>query len=98
MPFAGVSEFTDAIWLVGATRKIDSPAAISESLATLAALLNRWTRDRAVGAKDAAIAGFGLEPSAAALAVIKELASIRRHRFNGYVAAGRASDSGFVLH
>src|SRR5205807_3063017 len=43
--------------------------------------LDRWTRHGPVRAKHAAVATLRLESSAAAFAVIEELAGIRWHRF-----------------
>jgi hypothetical protein len=48
--------------------------------ATTQVALYRWARHRTVRAEHAAIAREGLEPFAATLAVVEELASIGRHR------------------
>ena len=52
--------------------------------------MDRRTWDIPVRAEDAAIANKRLESSAAALAVIEELASISRHGFDRLMAALRA--------
>src|SRR5262245_48644407 len=59
---------------------------------TAHALLNRRTRNRAVGAIDAAVARFGLQHRPAALAVIEVLAGVGRHPFGFGVTAPRACD------
>lgn len=68
------------------------------TLAAFAVLLDRRTWHRAVGAKHAAITRLGFEPGAAAVAVIKELAGIGRHRFGGLVVASRTGNGRFQYH
>jgi hypothetical protein len=60
--------------------------------------LNRRTRNRPVRAKHATIAWQRLEPFAAAMAVIEELAGVRRHLLGGLMAALRAGESALRLH
>jgi hypothetical protein len=62
------------------------------------ALLNWRTGDRAIGTEHATIALSGLQPSTTTLAVIEELASIGRHRFDGLVVALGAGQGRFKLH
>ena len=64
----------------------------------LAVLLDRRAGHGAVRAKHAAVARQRLQPSAAALAVIEELAGVRWHRFNGLVSADRTSQCRLKLH
>src|ERR1051326_322116 len=63
-----------------------------------AALLNRRTGHRAVGAEYAAITRFGLEPLAATLAVVEKPAGIGRHSLTGLVPAQRTGDRRFKVH
>ena len=56
-------------------------------MCALSCLLNRGTRQVAVRAKNAAIAGLGPEHRLAPLAFVEENASVRRHRFGGFMAA-----------
>ena len=60
--------------------------------------LNRRTRHRSVRAKYAAVARLGLEPFVAALAVIKELAGVRRHLFGRLMPACGTGDEALGLH
>jgi hypothetical protein len=60
--------------------------------------LNRRTPHRSVGTKYAAVARLGLEPFVAALAIIKELAGVRRHLFGRLMAAFGTGDDAFSLH
>jgi hypothetical protein len=60
--------------------------------------LNWRAWNRAIGAKHAAIASVWLEHRATALALIEELAGIRRHRFRRPMITTRASDGGLELH
>lgn len=72
--------------LLSLTRK---PPAVRRRLhlsATLAVLLGRRTRHRAKRAKNATVARFGFEADATALAVVKELAGVGRHRLCGGVS------------
>jgi hypothetical protein len=78
--------------------KSPTEAGLTAATSALAVLLDWRARHGAVGAEYAAIASQGLQPSAAALAVIEELAGIRWHRFDGFVAAGRAGQGRFKLH
>ena len=65
---------------------------------TASASLNRRAWHRAVGAKHAAVARLGLQPLAASLAVIEELAGVGGHPLGGGVAALRAGDGGLLNH
>src|SRR5258708_6005475 len=65
---------------------------------TAAASLNRRAWHRAVGAKHAAFARLGLQPLAASIAVIEELAGVGGHPLGGGVAALRAGDGGLLNH
>jgi hypothetical protein len=60
--------------------------------------LHRRAFHRAVGAKHTAIARPRLQPYAAPLAVIEELASVGRHRLGRLVGAMRTGDGRFKLH
>lgn len=60
--------------------------------------LNRRTRHRSVRAKYAAVARLGLEPFVAALAIIKELAGVRRHLFGRLMPACGTGDEALGLH
>ena len=62
------------------------------------AILNRRARNSPIGAKDAAIARLGLEPGAAALAVVEELAGVCRHRLGDLVPARGTGQCRFKLH
>ena len=61
-------------------------------------LLDRRTRNVAIGTKYAAIARLGFEPRAATRTHIEKLARIRRHRFFFGRAAVRASKRGLQDH
>jgi hypothetical protein len=55
-------------------------------------LLHWWARNRPVRAKDAAVTLLGLEPLAAALAVVEKLTRVGGHRLTGLmttVGAGK---------
>src|SRR3982751_1627932 len=65
------------------------------SAAGAAALLHRRTRDAAVAAEDATVAGLGLEPRAAMWTVKEEEARVRRHRLRARLTAGRTDDDAF---
>jgi hypothetical protein len=56
-------------------------AATGRDVLACAFCLDRWTGPGPVRVKHTAIAVLRLEPGAAAFAIVKELASIRRHRF-----------------
>src|SRR5438874_874026 len=60
-----------------------------------AALLHGRTRDGAVAAKDATVAGLGLEPRAAMWTVEEEEARVGRHRVRARLTAGRTGDDAF---
>jgi len=60
--------------------------------------LDWWARDRPVGTEHAAIPRLRLKLLATALAVIEELASIRRHLLRRAMAAGRTGDDRFQEH
>lgn len=68
------------------------------SAAAASVCLDRRARHVTVRAEHAAVAGAWLQALPAALAVIKELAGIRRHRFGGPVTAERAGQGGLQLH
>jgi hypothetical protein len=68
------------------------------TLRTALSGLNGRTWHRTVRTIDAAIARQRLEPLVAALAVIKKLASVRRHLFDHLMAAFGAGDDAFSLH
>jgi len=55
-------------------------------------LLDRRARDRAIAAKDAAVAALGPQHRAAPLAGVEADACIGRHRLRSLVAAMRAGD------
>ena len=59
--------------------------------------MDRWTRNVAVGAEDAAIALQWAQHLSAMAAVIEELASIGRHRLFGNAVALRAGERGGEL-
>jgi hypothetical protein len=61
-------------------------------------LLDRRARHVAVGTEHAAIARLWLETASAGLAVIEELAGVRRHPFNSLMAALGTGQSRFQLH
>jgi hypothetical protein len=63
-----------------------------------AVFLDRRTRHRAVRAEYAAIAGKRLQPLAAALADVEELAGVRWHLLKGSMVALRAGEYGLELH
>ena len=65
---------------------------------TASASLNRRAWHRAVGAKHPAVARLGLQPLAASLAVIEELAGVGGHPLGGGLAALRAGDGGLLNH
>ena len=69
-----------------------------KSDAARAALLHRWTRHRAIGAEHATVPRQRLEPFAAPVAVIEELAGIRGHLPGRLMAAFRAGDDRFLNH
>ena len=73
---------------------VDSPGGLGAAIAGL----NGWARHRSVGAEDAAVAGLRLEPAAAGLAVVEELAGVRRHLLCLAMAAAGAGDSRFKGH
>src|SRR5882757_5167185 len=60
--------------------------------------LNRWARHRPVRTKYATVAGQRLEPFAAALAIIEELAGVRRHLLGRLMAALGARDGALGPH
>lgn len=62
--------------------------------AAVSVLLDRRTRHRTIRAEHAAVPGDGLKTGPAALAVVKELACVDRHRFDGLMAAVGASEDG----
>jgi hypothetical protein len=64
----------------------------------LAPVLNRRAWHGAVRAEHATIAGEGPQPHAAALAIVKEPAGIRRHLLDGLMTALRAGQRGLKLH
>jgi hypothetical protein len=74
------------------------PISFLTNLGNFPALLDRWTWDRAVRTKYAAVSRFRFEPSATAVAVIKELASVGRHRLGRLVPVDRTRDHGNKLH
>src|SRR5215813_6710511 len=61
-------------------------------------LLDGRTRDRPVGAKDAAVAGRGLQAGAASRTVVEELAGVRWHPLRRLVSAVRAGDNRLLDH
>jgi hypothetical protein len=67
-------------------------------LAASLAVLDRRTGNRTIRAEHAAIAGERLQSLAAALAVIEELAGVRRHGLDRLMAAFRAAERRFQLH
>ncbi len=60
--------------------------------------LNRWTRDRAVGTKHAAIACFRPQPRSAASALIQNLTGIVRHRLRLCGSAIRTCNDRLIDH
>src|SRR6266702_1423510 len=87
------------------TRRPDPQFAASRSMlrtgslsAAAARLLDRWTRNRPVGAKDAAIAVLAFQSSAAAPAVVEQLAGVRRHPLGRRVVAVRTPNGGIEDH
>jgi hypothetical protein len=72
---------------VGARAEVRaSSLSIPKGAAAIIAL-DRRTRDRAIGAEYATVAGEGLKPHPAAQAVIEELAGIGWHCLDGLMAA-----------
>jgi hypothetical protein len=59
-----------------------------------ALLLDRWTGHRAIGAKNAAIAGLWLKQRFTARALVKILASVHRHDLLPRMSAARAGEHG----
>ena len=59
-----------------------------------ALLLDRWTGHRAIGAKNAAIAGLWLKQRFTARALVKILARVCRHDLLTLLPATRASEHG----
>jgi hypothetical protein len=81
--------------------KVGSALAESLLLMTTCAfsiLLDWGTRHRTVGTKNTAVARERLEPFAAALAVVEELAGVARHRLNRLMIALRTGERRFQLH
>lgn len=70
--------------------RLGNPTATVSRPTRLVGLLNRRAGQRAVGAEHAAIARLGPQHRLAALAVVKELAGVRRHRLRFLVPAARA--------
>jgi hypothetical protein len=54
-------------------------------------LLHWWAVDRAIGAKNAAIAFFGLKQDAAGLAFVKKFAGVGHHGFRFAMTTIRTS-------
>ena len=98
-----LSEHGGALPLMKMRKPVASRLARMEShslaaASSLAVLLDRRARHGPVGAEHAAIARFGLQPSATSAAVVEKLASVRGHRLLGLMAARRTSKRGFKLH
>jgi hypothetical protein len=89
-----VSIYPD-LWIYGIAV---NPIIDTATLGTAAARLHRWARHRTVGAKNAAVAGLGLETLAAALAIVEELAGVSGHRFDSRMVAMGADYRGFQKH
>ena len=67
----------------------------TRSGAAASLILHRWTRNRAVAAKDTAVARLRLEPEAARGAFMEEHAGIGRHRFLAGRTTPGTSNRGF---
>jgi hypothetical protein len=80
--------------------KIVAGSSVTQSRAThsLAVYLDRRARHGSVGAVNAAIARLGLEPGAAALTVVEELAGVCRHGLGGLLPTRGTSQCRFKLH
>jgi hypothetical protein len=72
--------------LTGAERRARSVAAARPRL------LHRWTLDRTVGTKHAAVAGPGPQQHVARAALVEEDANVRRHNLDGREAARRTRE------
>jgi hypothetical protein len=73
----------------------DDLAEIRRTMTAAALLLDRWAGHRAIGAKNAAIAGLWLKQRFTARALVKILASVRRHDLLPRLSAARAGKHGF---
>ena len=60
--------------------------------------LHRRTRDRAIGAEHAAIAGLGFQSYATTPAVVEELAGVNGHRLDRAMPALRTGQGRYKLH
>jgi hypothetical protein len=91
----------DILSFVNAARDLIAPQAWgidTDELAAFLVLLHRRTRNRAIGAKHAAIARKRLQSLTATFAVIEELAGISGHGLNRMMAAFRAGKRCLQLH
>lgn len=79
-------------------RKRGNRAGTRSLPATASSLLNRRAGDRSKGAEHAAIAVLRPQAGAATLAIVEELAGVRRHPLGRLVAAVWASDGGIEDH